>query len=110
MIEPRPLVKGIDLDPQTRCVHYNKPVDIIAIEMKCCGTYYACKQCHDALAGHPIEVWPRSEWERPAVLCGACGVKMSVRQYLKCSSRCPNCGAAFNPGCRNHDHFYFEMG
>jgi hypothetical protein len=36
-----------------------------------CGIYYACKNCHDALANHTIEVWPRSQWEQPAVLCRA---------------------------------------
>src|SRR6202012_5491024 len=55
-------VRGIDLDSQTRCVHYNSQFDIIAIKMKCCDVYYACKDCHDALASHVLEVWPRREW------------------------------------------------
>jgi uncharacterized CHY-type Zn-finger protein len=108
MSKPRPFVSGIDLDPQTRCVHYNKPSDIIAIRMKCCGTYYACKDCHDAIAGHAIEVWPRSKWDIQAVLCGACGIEMSIQQYLDCANECPGCNATFNPGCRNHHHLYFE--
>ena len=53
-------VHGIDLDPQTRCAHWHSPLDVIAIKMACCGTYYACKSCHDALAGHGLETWPRS--------------------------------------------------
>lgn len=109
MSEPRPNVSGIDLDSQTRCSHYNKLVDIIAIKTKCCGIYYACKDCHDALADHPIEVWPRSEWDRLAVLCGACGEELTILQYLKCANKCPACEAQFNPKCRNHYHFYFEM-
>jgi uncharacterized CHY-type Zn-finger protein len=109
MPEHRPCVSGIDLDLQTRCAHYNSRLDIIAIKMKCCGIYYACKDCHDALADHAIEVWPRSEWDQPAVLCGACGTILSIRQYLECSSQCPTCEALFNPGCRNHYPFYFEM-
>ncbi len=108
MASSRPQVNGVGLDAQTRCVHYNKSVDVIAIKMKCCGAYYACKDCHDALAGHAIEVWPRDEWDQPAVLCGVCGVEMTVREYLGCSNQCPGCGASFNPGCRNHYHFYFE--
>lgn len=105
----RPIVLGLDLDPQTRCAHYRTPLDIIAIRMKCCLTYYACKDCHDALAGHQIEVWPRDEWDQLAVLCGACGEQMSVRRYLECGNLCPACAAPFNPGCRNHYHFYFEQ-
>jgi uncharacterized CHY-type Zn-finger protein len=108
MSEPRPHVCGIDLDCQTRCAHYNSTLDIIAIKMKCCGLYYACKDCHDALANHAIEVWPRDEWDKPAVLCGACGTELSIRQYLECSNECPACQARFNPGCRSHYHFYFQ--
>ena len=101
-------VRGVNLDAQTRCAHYNKPEDVIAIKMRCCGLYYACKDCHEALAGHPIELWPRSDWDQPAVLCGSCGVELSVRAYLDCENCCPACKAQFNPGCRNHYHFYFE--
>lgn len=108
MSEPRPHVSGIDLDCQTRCAHYNSTLDIIAIKMKCCGLYYACKDCHDALANHAIEVWLRDELDQLAVLCGACGTALSIRQYLECSNECPACQARFNPGCRSHYHFYFQ--
>ena len=91
MKEPPPPVSGIDVDAQSRCKHYNKPVDIIAIKMKCCGTYFACKDCHDALANHTIEVWPRSEWGEKAVLCGACRTELSIAQYLACNNHCPVC-------------------
>jgi uncharacterized CHY-type Zn-finger protein len=104
-----PKVHGLDVDPQTRCAHYHKPADVIAIKMHCCGLFYACKDCHDALAGHGISVWPKSEWQEHAILCGACGNTLSIEGYLDCDSRCPVCGARFNPGCRNHHHFYFEM-
>ena len=103
-----PDVRGIDLDPQTRCSHYHSPLDIIAIKMKCCGVYYACKDCHIALAGHPIALWPRTEWQQRAILCGACKRELTIQEYLQCESRCPSCGAAFNPACANHYHFYFE--
>lgn len=100
-------VLGIGLDAQTRCAHYKTALDIIAIKMKCCGIYYACKDCHKALADHPIEVWPQAEWIERAVLCGACGYEMSIAQYMAGGYQCPACGAAFNPGCRKHCHFYF---
>lgn len=105
----RPIVHGLDLDPETRCAHWRSPLDIIALKMRCCGTYYACRDCHDALAGHEAEVWPQAEWDESAVLCGACGTELSVRAYLACESRCPNCGAAFNPGCHKHRHLYFAV-
>jgi uncharacterized CHY-type Zn-finger protein len=102
-------VEGVDVDAQTGCAHYRTPRDVIAIKMRCCGIYYACKDCHDALAGHAIRAWPQAEWDAKAVLCGACGHEMSVREYLGCANTCPVCAAAFNPGCQGHYHFYFEM-
>jgi|SRR5271168_2985914 len=106
----RPQVLGLELDSQTRCLHYHSPLDIVAIKMKCCGVYYACKDCHAALAGHDIAVWPRNEWREKAILCGACGHTQSIESYMRNEPGCPACGAEFNPGCRNHYHFYFEMG
>lgn len=104
----RPIVRGVDLDAQTRCAHWRSPLDIIAIKMKCCGEYHACKDCHDALADHVAQVWPKSEFDENAVLCGACGTELSIRAYLECGNVCPACGAGFNPGCKLHHHFYFE--
>jgi len=103
-----PRVRGVNLDSQTRCEHYHGPADIIAIKMKCCGLYYACKDCHEMLADHPITVWPANEWNEPAILCGACGAMLTILQYMESDSRCPACSAQFNPGCRNHYHFYFQ--
>jgi uncharacterized CHY-type Zn-finger protein len=100
-------VVGVGLDAQTRCTHYNSAVDVIAIRMKCCGIYYACKDCHEAMAGHAAEVWPRQEWDKVAVMCGVCRREMSVAEYMQSGNACPGCGAAFNPGCRKHYHFYF---
>jgi uncharacterized CHY-type Zn-finger protein len=102
-------VRGVGFDAQTRCQHYHSPNDIIAIKMKCCGIYYACKDCHVALADHQIEVWPQSEWTQQAVLCGACGIELSIQQYMQSEYLCPACGAQFNPGCRNHYQFYFQF-
>jgi uncharacterized CHY-type Zn-finger protein len=105
----RPQVRGVNLDPQTRCAHYHSPADIVAIRMKCCGTYYACKDCHAALADHACELWPERDWDRSAILCVACGNRLTIHQYMRGESRCPTCHAPFNPACRNHYGFYFEM-
>ena len=103
------LVHGLDLDAETRCAHYHTPLDIIAIRMKCCGIWYACRECHDALADHAIEVWPHGEWDEEAVVCGACKSEMTIRQYVECGNTCPSCNAPFNPGCRAHYRFYFGI-
>jgi uncharacterized CHY-type Zn-finger protein len=109
MLPNLPDVRGINLDPQTRCEHYHGVTDIIAIKMKCCGVYYACKDCHAALADHQIQVWPESGWSEQAVLCGACGTELTIHQYMRSDYRCPACRAPFNPGCRNHYHLYFDI-
>ncbi|HEY5047190.1 MAG TPA: CHY zinc finger protein [Rhizomicrobium sp.] len=106
---PRPAVRGVDVDAQTRCAHYRTSLDIVAIRMKCCGRWYACNACHDALESHAIVPWPRREHTRHAVLCGGCGNTMSIAQYLACDDACPRCKAPFNPGCRAHHRLYFEM-
>jgi uncharacterized CHY-type Zn-finger protein len=103
-----PTVLGLNLDPETRCEHYHGPTDIVAIKMKCCGLYYACKDCHTALSDHEIQVWPESEWNQQAILCGACGIELTIQQYMQSEFCCPACHERFNPGCRNHHHFYFQ--
>ena len=77
--------------------------------MKCCGVYYACKDCHEELAGHPVEVWPETEWNEKAILCGVCRSELSIHDYLQSGYRCPACGVEFNPKCRNHYHYYFAQ-
>ena len=110
MSDARPPVFGLDLDPQTRCAHYHSALDVIAIKMRCCGAFYACRECHDAIADHPARLWPRAEWDEAAILCGACGEGLSIEVYLACNDRCPACAAPFNPGCRLHHYLYFEAG
>ena len=100
-------VLGLDLDPQTRCAHWRGPLDVVALKMRCCGAYYACRDCHDALADHAAQVWPRPEWKERAVLCGVCDAELTVSEYLACDDRCPRCAAGFNPGCRKHRGLYF---
>lgn len=103
-----PDVHGVDLDPQTRCAHWHSAFDVVAIQMRCCGQFYACRECHDELEDHPVEVWPRKEWDARAVLCGVCRATLTVREYIEGPSRCPGCGAGFNPGCKGHQGLYFE--
>lgn len=97
----------MEVDAETRCIHYRSALDIIAIKMACCGVYYACKDCHAALADHEIKVWPRSEWGGRAILCGACGNELTIHEYMSSGYFCPRCAAQFNPACRNHYRFYF---
>lgn len=108
MTSSRPPVFGVEVDRETRCAHWRSPLDVIAIKLRCCGAYYACRDCNDALADHAAQVWPRAEWDQPAVLCGGCGDQLSVQGYMDCENRCPGCGAPFNPGCRLHYPLYFE--
>ncbi|SDF60275.1 CHY zinc finger protein [Terriglobus roseus] len=102
-------VRGVGVDAQTRCARYRSVLDVIAIRMACCGEYFACKDCHEEVADHAIAVWPRLQWDTRAVLCGVCGYELTIHEYMECGNRCPRCEAAFNPGCRNHYHFYFEV-
>ena len=103
-----PEVRGIRVDAQTRCAHYHSPVDVIAIKMKCCGEYFACKDCHDALADHVLEPWPREDRAQRAVLCGACASELAIADYLENAARCPACNASFNPHCSDHHEYYFS--
>src|SRR5271168_2109801 len=109
MVPTSPHVHGSNVDSQTRCAHYHGPTDIVAIKMKCCGLYYACKDCHERLTDHPIAVWPESDWNQEAVLCGACGATLTILEYMRSDFCCPSCRAQFNPGCRGHYHYYFQV-
>ena len=101
-------LRGIDVDPETRCAHWDAPVDIVALRFGCCETYYPCDACHDAATDHDPKPWPRDRFDEPAVLCGRCGETLSAREYLAGNDACPRCGAAFNPDCRNHRDRYFD--
>ncbi|WP_458190666.1 CHY zinc finger protein [Haladaptatus sp. NG-WS-4] len=101
-------VHGVDVDPETRCSHYDSERDVIAIRFPCCGEFYPCYWCHDAVADHPREAWPETKRDAEAVLCGVCGTELTIAEYLACDSRCPECDAAFNPGCAEHYELYFE--
>jgi uncharacterized CHY-type Zn-finger protein len=101
-------VKGANVDAQTRCIHYHKPFDIIAIKFKCCGDWFPCFECHRENSDHQAKVWTIGEFETKAILCGNCGYQISVAEYLKCDFTCPKCAGKFNPGCANHYDLYFE--
>lgn len=100
-------VAGVDVDPETRCAHYDGDRDVVAFRFPCCDTYYPCHACHEAVADHEADVIPASAGDEPAVLCGACGTELSPRAYLDSDHTCPACDAAFNPGCRTHYDRYF---
>ncbi|MDN7245021.1 CHY zinc finger protein [Planococcus shenhongbingii] len=100
-------VKGIGVDDETRCAHYHSENDRIAIKFFCCGIYYPCFECHQAVGCGNPKVWPKERFDEKAVLCGACGHELTVQEYLDCSSSCPVCSAGFNPGCSLHKHLYF---
>jgi uncharacterized CHY-type Zn-finger protein len=101
-------VRGVGVDTLTRCAHYNSPLDVLAIKMKCCGEYFACKDCHDALAGHPLEPWPSERRDELALLCGRCGAGLTIARYLESATQCSFCKARFNPHCSDHHRYYFE--
>ncbi len=102
-------IRGIDTDAYTRCAHYDSERDIIAIRFRCCGVYYPCHACHEALADHAAEQWPQERFGEHAVLCGACRKTLSIRSYLDCGHVCPHCSAEFNPGCAAHHELYFAI-
>ncbi|WP_408606663.1 CHY zinc finger protein [Domibacillus epiphyticus] len=101
-------VRGSVLDDETRCAHYHKEIDRIAIKFYCCQTYYPCHSCHEEDGCGSAKVWPKERFDEKAVLCGGCGHELTVQEYLDCQSKCPNCSTSFNPGCSLHKHFYFE--
>ena len=102
------VVKGKLVDPQTRCEHYHGPLDVVAIKFPCCGTYYPCHLCHDAIADHKSFARPRASFGERAILCGVCSHELTVHEYLSCNYVCPHCAAKFNPACANHAYLYFE--
>jgi uncharacterized CHY-type Zn-finger protein len=102
------IVYGLQLNACTGCLHYSSALDVIAIKFKCCKHYYACYSCHLEIADHPAERWQDEDCHEKAVLCGRCGVEMTIQQYLCCNNECINCQARFNPGCKLHWELYFK--
>ncbi len=102
-------VFGIDLNERTGCRHYASSVDIIAVKFKCCNHYFACYDCHTALAGHKAKRWRSDEFHAKAILCGHCYREMSIWEYLTCGNVCMHCRSFFNPRCYLHWGLYFEF-
>lgn len=101
-------LRGVEVDANTRCAHYDGPTDVVALRCGCCETYHPCHRCHEAVTGREATPWPRVRFGEPAVLCGACGATLTAPAYLDAGHACPACGAAFNPGCAAHHDRYFE--
>jgi uncharacterized CHY-type Zn-finger protein len=102
-------LRGIQVDLDTRCTHYNGSRDRIAIRFACCDVYYPCFQCHRTTTKHEPERWPNARRHEPVVLCGICDRTMSAAAYLQSDHSCPHCGATFNPGCAAHHDRYFAF-
>lgn len=101
-------VYGVDVQPETRCAHYHGPTDVVAIRFPCCDRFYPCHACHATVADHEPARWSTTEADTPAVLCGACGTVLSIRQYRSSPDACVECGSTFNPKCVRHHSLYFE--
>lgn len=102
-------VNGLSVDKNYRCLHYNSAVDIIAIKLKCCMSYYACYFCHEALTDHTTQIWRTEEFDNLAILCGCCQREFMIGQYLSGENKCPYCKTSLNPNCKYHHHLYFEV-
>ncbi|KAJ1405839.1 hypothetical protein B484DRAFT_213375 [Ochromonadaceae sp. CCMP2298] len=77
--------------------------------MRCCDKYFSCIHCHNMSEGHESLPWPVDKFDTLAILCGACESQLSISSYLRCDNKCPICQSGFNPGCKNHYHYYFEL-
>ncbi|WP_080506069.1 CHY zinc finger protein [Halorubrum sp. BV1] len=102
-------LRGVAVDSETRCAHWDSPVDVVALRFGCCEAYYPCDACHDAVTNHEAEPWPRNRFDESAALCGRCRATLPARVFLDADDACPCCGVAFNPGCRAHVDRYFEV-
>ena len=103
-------LRGLRVDTETRCAHYDGARDVIAIRFACCEVYYPCFRCHRDATDHEPVRWTGERRDDPAVLCGACGTTMTADAYRDADHTCPHCGAAFNPGCAAHWDRYFAFG
>lgn len=97
------VIRGVEVDEQGRCAHWHTERDVVANLCEACGQFWACHECHDALADHPFgRVDPAAS---DTVLCGVCGHLSSYVDY-SASHVCAGCGHAFNPRCALHRGLY----
>ena len=61
------------------------------------------------VADHVPMPWPSDQFDEKAILCGVCGLEMTITEYMNSHYTCPNYEAEFNPRCQNHYELYFEM-
>lgn len=104
--EPR--IRGVGVDADGRCAHWRSPLDVVAFRFPCCRGWWACHDCHEAVADHPARPWPPASGNEPAVLCGACRTVYGIDAYRASPEACPACATPFNPRCRLHHPRYFE--
>ncbi|MGZ8559429.1 MAG: CHY zinc finger protein [Chitinophagaceae bacterium] len=90
-------IKGKLVDNNTRCIHYQSPLDVIAIRFKCCREYCPCYKCHEETAGHKAEIWKKDGWEQAAIICGLCKHEMTIYEYVNSGNQYPSCSGLFNP-------------
>lgn len=102
-------VRRLEVSQHTGCLHYNSTFDVISIKCKDCNQYYACYECHIALADHPFGRWHPEEFDTKAILCGRCSAEMTIEQYLSCNSLCMYCKTSLNPNCKTHWSLYFVL-
>ncbi|KAK8016823.1 hypothetical protein PG993_015012 [Apiospora rasikravindrae] len=99
-----PTVHGLSVSALTQCSHWHSERDIIAIRHKCCGDYYACISCHEALAKHPPQVWPKAEQATTrAVLCGKCRHELTIAEH-SCQPEDHEVGQLPNKEAAKTDH------
>lgn len=103
-------VRGLAVDSETRCAHYDGDSDVVALSFPCCEAFYPCFRCHDAVADHERRRWGSDERDARSILCGACGERLEIEAYLAAGGACPACDHPFNPGCANHYDRYFRGG
>ncbi|TWT11350.1 hypothetical protein FRX54_03460 [Streptococcus sp. sy004] len=100
-------IYGDVVDLETRCLHYHSARDIVALRCFSCRRYYPCYHCHDTYEQHTYQAYS-SQSEDEVVFCGACQIGMTALAYRQGKSVCPNCSAAFNPACKEHESIYFS--
>lgn len=101
------MYKGINVDKEGRCAHYNKFEDIVSYQFPNDNAFYPCHKCYEVIHHHLPKQKYTLDSEYEAVLCGHCNTTIPVNKYIG-SDECPRCNHPFNPGCKNHYHLYFS--
>lgn len=102
-------LRGVQVDRETRCAHYDGTQDVIALRFPCCDVYYPCFKCHRETTSHEAVRWPPDRRHERAILCGRCCKSLQITQYLQSPDECRNCETGFNPDCAAHHDRYFAF-